>query len=91
MPDTCVSAIKYPFTQRCSLTQETKCPDVSNYLDEYYYELQEEYMEKLKQQQKQQPLQYYDDDIGVLEPFVGLSVGCNKGFDALNTLTRGTI
>jgi FkbM family methyltransferase len=79
IPDTCVNAIEYPFTQKCSLTQNTKCPDASNYLDEYYYELQQEYLEGIQK----------NDNDG-MEPFIGLSVGCNKGFDALNTLRRGT-
>jgi hypothetical protein len=29
-----------PWMQRCSLTKKTKCPDTSNWLDEYYEELQ---------------------------------------------------
>jgi FkbM family methyltransferase len=78
-PDTCVSAIQDPFLQRCSLTQHTKCPDASNYLDEYYDELQQEYLKGIQ-----------NNDNDGMEPFVGLSVGCNKGFDALNTLRRGT-
>lgn len=86
-PETCFGTIEDPFLQRCSLTQETKCPDTSNYLDEYYNELQMEYLEKLQQQQLRQPNN--NDNVHV-EPFVGLSVGCNKGFDALNTLRRGT-
>eukprot|EP00557_Chaetoceros_sp_GSL56_P014739 CAMPEP_0176485872 /NCGR_PEP_ID=MMETSP0200_2-20121128/5271_1 /TAXON_ID=947934 /ORGANISM="Chaetoceros sp., Strain GSL56" /LENGTH=515 /DNA_ID=CAMNT_0017882545 /DNA_START=26 /DNA_END=1573 /DNA_ORIENTATION=- len=93
-PDTCFEAIEAPFYQTCSFTQETKCPDVTNYLDEYYQELQQEYLEKTiattgngdKDIDTDIDTATYD----IMEAFVGLSVGCNKGFDALNTLRRGT-
>ena len=74
-PSTCLGP---PYLQKCSITQATKCPDPGNWLEEYYTELQQEYITAT--------VAGNDDD----EPFVGLSVGCNKGFDALNTLRMGT-
>jgi hypothetical protein len=45
-------------------------------LEEYYKELQKQYLKS------SEPNEF--------ESFVGLSVGCNKGFVALNTLRMGT-
>ena len=75
-PHACAATINRPFKQKCSLSKATKCPDTSNYLDEYYDELQKQFLKSSNR-----------DEFG---SFVGLSVGCNKGFDALNTLRMGT-
>ena len=76
-PKHCAATIDRPFYQKCSLTAATKCPDTSNYLDEYYDEIQKQYLKSSNRKND-------------FDPFVGLSVGCNKGFDALNTLRMGT-
>lgn len=77
-PKACAeTGISRPFQNYCSLTKATSCPDTTNYLEEYYHELQEEYINK-----KMKP-----SDI---EPFVGISVGCNKGYDALDIFRMGT-
>ena len=67
-------AFKSPSHQSSFITQKTKCPDSSNWLEEYYQELQGE----------------HSQDLPPLPPFIGMSIGCNKGFDALNTLRMGT-
>ena len=72
-PKNCAATINELYTQKCSLTTATKCPNTSNYLEKYYDELQKQYNRR--------------NDFG---SFVALSVGCNKGFDALNTLRMGT-
>ena len=72
-PSTCLDS---PWLQKCSITKATKCPDPGNWLDEYYAELQQEYITN--------GADHLD------APFMGFSVGCNKGFDALNTLRMGT-
>lgn len=106
-PILCIEAIAHPYLQKCSLTQQTKCPDVSNYLDEYYYELQNEFIQKQEIDTATTSSSTGRLTGGVItaatastsasataawweEPFVAMSVGCNKGFDALNTLRRGT-
>jgi FkbM family methyltransferase len=76
-PTNCAATINKPYTQKCSLTTATKCPDTSNYLEKYYDELQKQYLKSSNRK----------NDFG---SFVALSVGCNKGFDALNTLRMGT-
>jgi len=76
-PKNCAATIEKQYLQKCSLTTATQCPDTSNYLDEYYDELQKQYLKSSNRK----------NDFG---SFVGLSVGCNKGFDALNTLRMGT-
>ena len=75
-PELCPTARKIPQTQFCSITQATKCVDSGNWLDDYYREL---YEHKVQAQ-----------TLHKAEPFLGISVGCNKGFDALNTLRMGT-
>jgi len=75
-PELCPTARKIPQTQFCSITQATKCVDSGNWLDKYYREL---YEHKVQAQA-----------LHNAEPFLGISVGCNKGFDALNTLRMGT-
>lgn len=82
-PTDCVKAVRDPWLQSCSLTAQTKCPDPANWLDEYYSELQREYA--LEQQQQ---LLLRGGEFA--SPFLAISVGCNKGFDALNTLRMGT-
>jgi FkbM family methyltransferase len=80
-PEACPSALTEPWSQLCGITLRTKCVDASNWLDEYYAEI----------------YYYSDDDDGnggnrrqqQQQPFLGISVGCNKGFDALNTLRMG--
>ena len=73
-PIDCVKALRSPWLQSCSLTARTKCPDPANWLEEYYSELQREYAGGGE----------------FASPFLAMSVGCNKGFDALNTLRMGT-
>lgn len=80
-PQDCITSISSPWLQRCSITKATSCPDSANWLEEYYSELQREY--------------YYSTMTtrGTTiskKPFIGMSVGCNKGFDALNILRMGT-
>jgi len=77
-PYACAATLNRPFQQKCSLTKATNCPDTSNYLDEYYDELQKQFLKSTCSNR---------DKFGSI---VGLSVGCNKGFDALNTLRMGT-
>ena len=84
-PTDCVKAVRDPWLQSCSLTAQTKCPDPANWLDEYYSELQREYA--LEEEQQQQLLLRGGE---FASPFLAISVGCNKGFDALNTLRMGT-
>eukprot|EP00536_Pseudo-nitzschia_multiseries_P019177 jgi/Psemu1/70718/estExt_Genemark1.C_40350001 len=75
-PDLCPTARKIPAHQYCGITQATKCVDSSNWLEEYYQEIHANRQQEQGQEQEPQ--------------FLALSVGCNKGFDALNTLRMGT-
>ena len=40
-------SIKRPYFQSAFITQKTKCPDSSNWLEEYYKELQEEHVKHM--------------------------------------------
>jgi FkbM family methyltransferase len=67
------------FIQKCTITTATKCPKAS-WIDQYYRERYN---------------QYYESSPGSLannekSSFLGISIGCNKGFDAINTLRMGT-
>jgi FkbM family methyltransferase len=62
--------------------KKTKCPNTANWLDEYYDELQTEFISMTAGDESS------NDSLN--SKFIGFSVGCNKGFDALNTLRMGT-
>ena len=63
-----------PWRNECSITHATKCPDSSAWLGAHYTSLQ-------LQRQRQ----------GVVDSmFVGINVGCNKAFDAVQMLRMGT-
>lgn len=86
-PNACINTIKRPYIQECSLTLKTRCPDFSNWLEEYYADLQKEY---IAEQERQTNTDQLSATMKTKDHFVGISVGCNKGFDALNTLRMGT-
>ena len=94
-PNKCISSIRFPYKQKCSITAKTRCPDPGNWLEEHYADLQKEYY---IEQQTQETNTGHGRSLGrgspatsrKDHPFVGMSVGCNKGFDALNTLRMGT-
>ncbi len=75
------------YRQLCSITTATKCPNAT-WLDEYYAELYE------KNQQNQQHISGDARHGRASSPssssFLGISIGCNKGFDAISTLRMGT-
>ena len=79
--DDCVQALREPWLQTCSITRMTKCPDSWDWLGEYYSELQSAHYSSAATN---------EDGGNEEERFVALSVGCNKGFDALETLRMGT-
>ena len=79
-PELCVlSHVNHvPFYQKCSITRATKCPK-SPWIDQHYRERYN---------------QHYESSPGSLahnkkQSFVGISIGCNKGFDAINTFRMG--
>jgi len=70
-----------PWKQKCSITAATKCPNAT-WLETYYREM----MSSVHSSRN-------DAEVGHAKKqnyFLGLSVGCNKGFDALATLRMGT-
>lgn len=64
-----------PFVQRCSFTKATKCPDAS-WIDNHY--------------QRALTLLPKETTTASETTFVGMYVGCNKGFDAINTMRMGS-
>jgi len=76
-PENCIAW--KPFMQRSSFTAATRCPK-QTWLDFYYTELQKIY--------------FASSMVGLSQllpsSFLGISIGCNKGYDAINTLRMGT-
>ena len=65
------------FEQKCSLTQATKCPK-QTWITDYY-------------QHKHKNKNHDDHDTAAGDSsFVAVYVGCNKGYDAVNTLRMGS-
>ena len=65
------------FEQKCSLTQATKCPK-QTWITDYY-------------QDKHDKKNHDDHDTAAGDSsFVAVYVGCNKGYDAVNTLRMGS-
>ena len=64
-----------PFYQKCSLTKATKCPKQS-WITSYYQDLNSS--------------NDIQDKGDLSKSFVAVYVGCNKGYDAVNTLRMGT-
>jgi len=89
-PELCPTARRIPSAQHCSITQATKCVDSSNWLEEYYQEVYAIYQQNNNTQQQEQEQEQEQERDTSNDEFVAISVGCNKGFDALNTLRMGT-
>jgi len=75
-PEKCTG---HPWYQKCSITTATKCP-MATWLDYHYMELQKRYIGSIQD----------TEDEPHVPSFLGITIGCNKGFDAINTLRTGT-
>lgn len=77
IPTFCIKSEKRPWYNRCSFTLATKCPNAT-WLSKYYYDMfhRKSDLDGI----------YHDNEF----PFVGISVGCNKGYDALDAMRMGT-
>ena len=75
--DACFKHSKHPYSLKCSFSFATKCPKAT-WIEEYYVE-----------QAQKSP--YFWSFSSETNPFIGISVGCNKGYDAVQTLRIGTL
>lgn len=67
----------------CSFSMATRCPQ-STWLDDYYHEIQKDRVLASKAGY------FWSPSIDPpYQHFLGISIGCNKGFDAINTLRMG--
>ncbi|KAL3774742.1 hypothetical protein ACHAWO_012067 [Cyclotella atomus] len=73
-PDECIKSKGQPWTQKCSFTYATKCPEAI-WLDNHY---------KMKHNINRQTSNDQH------EPFVGIFIGCNKGMDAVAAMRMGS-
>jgi len=72
--------------QQCSFTAATKCPRAT-WLDYHYIELQKRHMSPSS---SSSTISNNSSSSSQPPPFLGISIGCNKGFDAIDTLRMGT-
>ncbi|KAL7526395.1 hypothetical protein ACHAWF_001749 [Thalassiosira exigua] len=75
-PDDCVRYQRQPWTQRCSHSYATRCPDAV-WLGDFYAR---RHAAAAENPAKSSPE----------APFVGIFVGCNKGMDAVDALRMGS-
>ena len=73
-PHRCIASRKSPWNRRCSFSKATSCPN-DTWLSSYYRDTR---------------LGLVEDMSANSSHFIGISVGCNKAFDAVNTLRMGT-
>ena len=74
--------------QKCSITIATKCPKAT-WLDHHYLELQKRHFAN-GGTTRNMSTTTTQQGASSSSSFLGISVGCNKGFDAINTLRMGT-
>ena len=79
-----------PWLQKCSITIATKCPKAT-WLDHHYLELQKRHFANGGTTRNMSTTTTTTQQgASSSSSFLGISVGCNKGFDAINTLRMGT-
>lgn len=94
-PEKCKKFRRQPYKQLCSFTKATGCIRAT-WLTDYYDDLHEKDDARRRRHDRGG-----DEEEALPErqrrrrqrqrwPFVGMSVGCNKGYDALDTLRMGT-
>jgi hypothetical protein len=66
-----------PWTQGCSLTKATGCVEATWLYDHYRYDY-------IHMSSPLQDAETYKQDIKNHELWIGINIGCNKGFDAIN-------
>jgi len=79
-PDDCLKYRGSPWLQRCSMSYATRCPDPV-WLEKYYSTLHGMAHHANSPAKSKQPSP---------PPFLGIFVGCNKGFDAINAMRMGS-
>lgn len=82
-PDDCAAFANNPWSQRCSLTYATRCPD-NVWLQRHYAKIHgggdRPSTTGLKSTRPEEPP----------PPFLGIIVGCNKGMDAVDAMRMGS-
>jgi FkbM family methyltransferase len=86
IPEFCIESLQRNnmMKQYCSYTIATKCPKAI-WLEDYYTQLHQERL-LLSSSSSEEESKLSSSSLS----FLGISVGCNKGFDAINTLRMGT-
>lgn len=83
-PDDCLKHQHEPWKQRCSLTYATRCPDAT-WLKDHYTELH-----NTTRRQHGLSTRNYNHTSPDASSFLGIFVGCNKGFDAIDAMRMGS-
>jgi hypothetical protein len=77
LPDTKCNG-KNPWTQQCSITKATGCVEATWLYDHFKYDYTSDYSSSLPS------LDENNDSSNIDELWIGINIGCNKGFDAIN-------
>lgn len=80
-PDDCARHLGEPWKQRCSLTYATRCPDATWLADHH------------AERHRRRSANGTSSAVAAAaaaDPFLGVFVGCNKGFDAVDALRMGS-
>ena len=84
-PEDCHAYASQPWTQRCSLTYATRCPDNSGWLGKYYTKLHSG-----SSYARNSNSDTASSSTTKSSPFLGMFIGCNKGLDAIDAFRMGT-
>jgi len=90
-PDDCLKHQREPWKQRCSLTYATRCPDAT-WLKDHYTELHNttRYQRQHGHSNSTRKYNHTSPDASSFSSFLGIFIGCNKGFDAINAMRMGS-
>lgn len=83
-PDDCLKYAGQPYRQNCSLSYATRCPD-SVWLEKFYTKI---HQSAAHNHNRDHPTSKSKPSSP--PPFLGIFVGCNKGFDAINAMRMGS-
>ena len=83
LPEDACSITKFPWINKCSFSFASRCPNAT-WIENYYIEKATK--RKLSIKDRLTKFIWPVDE----SSFLGISIGCNKGFDALNTIRMGT-
>ena len=83
LPEDACNMNSYPWVNQCSFSFASRCPNAT-WIENYYIEKATK--RKLSIKDRLTKFMRVNEE----SSFLGISIGCNKGFDAINTIRMGT-